>query len=433
VLIRSGLSEYSLPGRPPFVRPLSRRQLLGLAAVGLTAGLTGCSPTPPAAPPPPLEPDELSVNRAVDAARTLRTDTLALAAARPELATLLGRMVSVHEQHLVALGSPIGSAGASASGSASASAGPSATAGPAPTAPQLIKAEIAAARMALRDGEAAAPAFAVLLCRIAAARIVNADLLGVAVGRKPSGVLKPERPAPAASPPAPSPGSSPGSSTPSASGTGASAPASTTGAPTSTDPVETGPADPADLKDPDTPALIALDRLLAGEHAAVFAYPLVIARTTGSRRTLAAALWQAHRTERDELATRLLNAGARPAVAEPAYDVGTLPSSSARAAALAARVESGLAALAADLVATGEAGDGDRVLGADQLVLAARQTAGWTGRPAAFPGLTVPRSTTATPTAWASGTTSPPGTTSPFDTTPPFGTIPPSETTQPAR
>jgi hypothetical protein len=228
---------------------------------------------------------------------------------------------------------------------------------------------LAAARTALRDGEAAAPAFAVLLCWIAAARVVNADLLSIATKRKLPGALQPD--------------------TPETTETTASAtPAAETDSADPNDPSDLEePVDPADLAAPKTPAQIALDRLLAGEHAAVFAYPLIVARSDAGRRALASALWQVHRNERDEFSIQLIKAGIRPSVAEPAYDVGTPPASGAKAAALAGRVESGLAALAADLLAAGTAGDASRVLGADQLVLAARRTASWTGKPVSFPGL----------------------------------------------
>jgi hypothetical protein len=346
---------------------------IGLAGglTGLT-GLTGCTAEQTPAAPQPLEPDELAVNRAVSAAQALRAQAGALAQARPQLATLLGRIAKVHEQHLTALGSPIAAPSTTGSTSESTSA-PSPTASDAAATPTaLIKAELAAARTALRDGEAAAPLFAVLLCRIAAARVVNADLLSTAAGRKLPGALRPE-----SSETGPTP-------TAGASGTDAATP---TGETDPNDPADLGePVDLADLAAPETPAQIALDRLLAGEHAAVFAYPLIVARSDAGRRALASALWQVHRNERDEFSIQLIRAGIRPSVAEPAYDVGTPPASGAKAAALAGRVESGLAALAADLLAAGAAGDANRVLGADQLVLAARRTASWTGKPLSFPG-----------------------------------------------
>jgi hypothetical protein len=144
------------------------------------------------------------------------------------------------------------------------------------------------------------------------------------------------------------------------------------------------PSFPISPSGPQVQATTELNRLLAGEHAAVFAYPLIIARVAGNRRALATALWEAHRQDRDELQVQLVGAGMQPVAAEPAYNVGTAPSNPARAAALAARVERGLAALAADVVAVPRGRD--RNIGADQLVLAARRTAGWTGQPIAFPG-----------------------------------------------
>ncbi len=389
MLMRSGSAGNPLPGRAsqaPFrSRLLSRRRLLALGtALGLTVGLSGCRPETVTAPPS-LEPDELAVNRAVAAARTLRTGALALAGTTPELADLLRRTAAVHEQHLAALGAPITatsptSGAASGSGSA-ADPAPTASPAPTPTPARLIKAELAASQTALRDGEAAAPAFAVLLCRIAAARIIHVDLLSAAIGRPRPGVLQP---APATSSPANS-----SAATPAAADRATTDPADAAGL--------DGPIDPADLTGPTTPAQVALDRLLAGEHATVFAYPLIIARTSGGRRRLAAELWQAHRTERDKLSARLLVEGIKPAVAEPAYDVVTLPTSSRRAAALAGRLERGLAALAANLLAAGSAADDDRILGADQLVLAARRMAGWTGKPTAFPGLVSRATPVATP------------------------------------
>jgi uncharacterized protein DUF4439 len=431
-------------------RAVTRRRLLGASVTLPLLLLAGCRPQPVAAPPP-LEADEVSVNRAVVAAQRLRADALAVAGSKPALATLLHRVAAVHEQHLQALGAPAAPAGGSTSPPATGPI-PSATGAdrtPAtsirkPTSAELIKAETAAARAALRDGLAAAAPFAVLLCRIAAARVINADLLSAAIGEQPPGRLRPAGvptvtaapstgatvhtglPSPAASAPvrgAPRPvPTSPGDRsaldalfdtpdplvrTPTPLSTTAldttaldtttidpTPGARTTPTPHRPNPAATGSKGPADLRDPGTPALIALDRLLAGEHAAVFAYPLIIARTRAEPRDQATALWTAHRNERDQLSVRLLTAGVRSAVAEPAYDVGALPTTAAKAATLAARVEGGLAALATDLLAAGRPADADRTLGADHLVTAARRTARWTATPIAFPGRTSAESST---------------------------------------
>jgi hypothetical protein len=432
----------------------SRRHFLTLSGVaGLSVATAACS-EPPIAAPVPLEPDELSVNRAIEAARALQKAALALAEARPELATLLRQVAATHEEHLVALGSP----SKPATPTPSASSSPSPTASPAapPTAIQLVKAEFGAARTALRDGLAAAPAFAVLFCRIAAARAVNADLVAAAASRPVMGVLEPAPEAittPTTSGSSASSGSSAGSASGSAPATTSAAATTSGGTTTSTgttttsggtvtetgtttsNPATSGPTTtgstpgnsatptPVELEELDEPAgpiEIALDRLLAGEHAAVFAYPLLVARAGSGRRTLASTLWQIHRTDRDDLSRRLISAGVRPTVAEPAYDVGTAPSTAAKTAALAARIENGLAALATDLLAasagnspspTGtptsspgpdDAVNGDLLFGADQLVLSARRAAAWSGRPDAFPGQIV--RTPATPTASPSAT-----------------------------
>jgi hypothetical protein len=360
---------------------ISRRGVLVLIGLSvLVSGLTACNPpavvTPPAAP----SADELSIDRAVAAARQIRGNALRLAGTEPKLASLLNRIAAAQLAQLRALGAePAASASPSASPTASASASADGSVELTPS--ELITAEWAAARAALRDGEAAGPAFAVLLCRIAASRAADVDLLGQALGRSAHGVLTPAKPLDAAT------------ATPSASGSpSTSAPASDVPATDVPSSVPLGTDDPTTQDGAPTPTVTALNRILAGEHAAVFAYPLVVARI-GSRRSLAEALWQEHRNERDRLTLRLLAEDAEPATAAPAYEVGTPPTTPALAAALAAKVERGLAGLASDLIAVAT-GD-DRALGADQLVLAARRAARWTGRPIALPGLTVSASATA--------------------------------------
>ena len=409
---------------------LALSAVLGLFTMG---ALTGCQEQPPAAAPPPLEPDELSIGRAVEAARSLRAQALGLAgtAGTPTAtAALLRRVAAVHEAHLSALGAPVATATArptatrttvptSTSPSTTDTAAPTGTGTttgpptardttpgttspsttnpgtPSPSAGKtaataLAKAEASAARTALRDCLAADGPFAVLLGRIAAARIVNADLINAAGHRKPNGVLKPAA-APTPTPTATGP-------TPTSSAGGAS--------PTATTPDDVAPRT---LRDPDSPSLTALDRFLAGEHAAVFAYPLIVARAADDRRELALTLWQEHRNTRDALAVQLQAAGVQPTVSEPAYAVGRPPTSAAKAAALATRVERGLAALATDLLAAGAAADVYRTQGAAELVLAARRGASWSNRPEAFPGLGSSSATPVpSPTASAAPTTSAP-------------------------
>src|SRR3954470_13302454 len=89
----------SSPARPPFRPGPPRRRVLGLGALLglLTVGaLSGCQDAPAAAPIP-LEADEIAVNRAVTAARSLRSQALALARTDRGLRVLLHRVAAVHE------------------------------------------------------------------------------------------------------------------------------------------------------------------------------------------------------------------------------------------------------------------------------------------------------------------------------------------------
>lgn len=130
--------------------------------------------------------------------------------------------------------------------------------------------------------------------------------------------------------------------------------------------------------------VLAVSAILSGEHAAVFAYGLITARAQPTREGLARQLWAAHRIRRDELTRRLVAAGRSPVPAEPAYDLGQPPTTPAQVAALAARVEDGLAAVALRAV-TGTTGAA-RLEAAGDLILAARRAATWRGTTVALPG-----------------------------------------------
>jgi len=420
---------------------IPRRGVLAAAAglgLLLAGSLSGCSHhrrdvLEPAAP----DADQLAVDRAVASARQLRANALALTA-NPTLAPLLRLITADHEAHLRALGAEPPATGPGAGVATTGSTTPTPTAGRSgPTASlqpgagtpgAVIAAEWAAARTALRDGESTTPVFAVLLCRIAAARASHADLLSHALGRPAPGVLRPAPPTPG---PAPTSSIARGGGSTSAAGS-ATTPATSSGPATnpsgrpatnratnpairsSTSPVTSSATSSSGSRpsgtsieldpDPDSPtspapgsaALTAVNRLLAGQHAAVFVYPVIIARAAKNRTALARSLWQTHLEERNTLTAALIAAGVTPVPADPAYAIGTPPATAAATAALAARVEGALAALAADVIA--DAATTDRDLGADQLVRAARAGAGWTGKPAPFPGLSAQPSTTAATT-----------------------------------
>jgi hypothetical protein len=354
------------------------------ACTGSADGADGTTTTPtPSA-------DELAWSHAVRDARALLTRAGALAATTdddPELVRVLTRIARNHGEHLAALGAPV----------------PTTTATPAPagTPPtraaaddrlglrRLVAAERAAARTALTDVTTASPDPAAVLARIAAARAVHADLLARAGGIEVPGRL-PD--------PARTTVSSPGT------GVTSTAPPATT---PDTDPGATGqPHTPTPLAEPARRALV---ERLRGEHAAVFAYGVVVARIGADRRDEARTLWTAHVRTRDTLSRELTAAGITPPVAAAAYDLGGTPSSRAEAERLAARVESGLAALAAGAVRTTTGPY--RTASARALVEAARRAARWEPAApalpgAAVPGVQAPTTSTSRDTAASTGTSS---------------------------
>jgi hypothetical protein len=322
----------------PRARP-GRRAVLALAAGVPVLAAGGCGALLPGErrTPRPLTPDELAVERAAADALRLRDAAAALAKRKGQPAALLRRLAADHDAHLEALGeAPV---------AGEVTAPPTATPAPPRDARDLRDAEWAAARAALRDAVAADDGLAALLVRIAASRVIHAD--AVAAGRAPA---PPDRLDPAAAPkgtPAPSP-----------------APSRAEG---------TAPEG----------AREALERLLAGEHAAVFAYPAVVARCAPNRRSAADALWKAHVAERDELERLLAESGDAPAAA-PAYDIGEPPADPAAAAELAAGIERRL--LATALAAVPPAAGDERLLAARRAVAAARRAAFWGAAATALPG-----------------------------------------------
>jgi hypothetical protein len=101
----------------------------------------------------------------------------------------------------------------------------------------------------------------------------------------------------------------------------------------------------------------ALQAALRAEHAAVYAYGVVGAKSRGSLQRLARSLWNAHRVQRDVLAARVTAMRAEPEAAATAYTLPVRVTSDRSAAQVAATLED-------DLVTayTGLAGDGDPAL-----------------------------------------------------------------------
>lgn len=98
-------------------------------------------------------------------------------------------------------------------------------------------------------------------------------------------------------------------------------------------------------------AVEALQQVLAGEHAVVWAYGTLGPRLGPSGAGRARRLLDAHEDRRDAVRAQLVGAGVQPVVAEPAYDLPADPVDAVAAAELAGLVEERLAAVYADLVA----------------------------------------------------------------------------------
>ena len=82
-----------------------------------------------------------------------------------------------------------------------------------------------------------------------------------------------------------------------------------------------------------------LGAALAAEHAAVYAYGVLAARTTGRLRVAMTTVYNAHRARRDQLRTMTIAAGGTPAEPKAVYELPATPSSAAQAVELAVLVE----------------------------------------------------------------------------------------------
>nr|WP_269328008.1 ferritin-like domain-containing protein [Kineosporia mesophila] len=359
------------------VPPAGRRAFLALGTLALTSvGLTACSSAgsavgTTAAASTDSGPEAAAVARAVTTVTALRASASALASGtlpngatlriKGSTAKLLTRTAEAHTAQLTDLGSPV-------SGTTSPTPGPTSSGTPdtsgtetAESPSALAKAEWSAARTLLGDAAGLSPAFAGLLYRLAASCAANADLLRSATGGKAFGELTvssieddDEDASPSASATSDEDATTPGTSATSSSST------LTTG--------ESG----------------ALNRLLAGEHAAFYAYPLVVAHIGGDRREVADEIWEVHRQQRDELERLLLAANVDPVQGSAAYSV-TPPTSAGKAAALATTIEQRLAGLAVDVIAVAQ-DDTVTTTAAGVLVDCTRRQAAWTKKPVADPG-----------------------------------------------
>ncbi|HLU72817.1 MAG TPA: ferritin-like domain-containing protein [Nonomuraea sp.] len=111
------------------------------------------------------------------------------------------------------------------------------------------------------------------------------------------------------------------------------------------------PAAPAARAAADPGDVAKLRKALSAEHAAVFAFGLLAARTTGSLRTRLTRAFDAHRDRRDELRRLITARGGQPAEPHASYALPSVPSTGPAASRLAAHVENGLTASYLELVA----------------------------------------------------------------------------------
>nr|WP_063818148.1 ferritin-like domain-containing protein [Herbidospora sakaeratensis] len=131
-------------------------------------------------------------------------------------------------------------------------------------------------------------------------------------------------------------------------------------------------------------ASVALSKALAAEHAAVYAYGVIGAKTSGALRVRATTGFDAHRARRDQLRALMRRRGETPA--EPGtYQLPFEVTTAAQAARLAAYVEERVCAAYVELSA-------DTDPGLRRLAVLATQEAavrgfGWQPQITAFPGM----------------------------------------------
>lgn len=133
----------------------------------------------------------------------------------------------------------------------------------------------------------------------------------------------------------------------------------------------------------------ALQRTLAGEHAAVFVFGALGGRASGfdapALRAAIDAAYGAHLERRDQLRAMITTAGGRPVAAEPAYRLPRRLDTSNQVAAEALRVQQACVTTYAALVAAGDRAE--RRWALDAMTRTALTEADFGGRPQALPGL----------------------------------------------
>jgi uncharacterized protein DUF4439 len=132
----------------------------------------------------------------------------------------------------------------------------------------------------------------------------------------------------------------------------------------------------------------ALQTALAGEHAALYVYGALGARTSESATPLLfqriSEAYAAHRAWRDLLTSRLVDEGAEPTPAAPAYELPDTPPTPAGVELAAAGVEGRCAETYSYVVANTSGADRSWAIGA--LTRAATRMVGFGAAPQPLPG-----------------------------------------------
>ncbi|WP_262379890.1 ferritin-like domain-containing protein [Nonomuraea sp. PA05] len=145
-----------------------------------------------------------------------------------------------------------------------------------------------------------------------------------------------------------------------------------------------------------------LRKALAAEHAAVFAYGLLAARTSGEVRRRMSAAYDAHRAQRDRLRTLITTRGGRPAEPDASYALPFFPSDAKLAVKLAVQLENGVAAAYLELVSARDVKVREHAAAVMQQAVT-RAYSFKPDPPAAFPGMPVAASPPASPSAGSAG------------------------------
>jgi Domain of unknown function (DUF4439) len=136
-----------------------------------------------------------------------------------------------------------------------------------------------------------------------------------------------------------------------------------------------------------SPAIVALQKALAAEQAAIYGYGVVGARLPQGSAEQAAATtdWVAHMRASDRLSALITDRGATPIPAAVAYELPGPVQNAAAAKALAAMLEDRVAEAYLAVVAL--PATSLRGFGAEQVRAAALRAQAWRGSVEAFPGL----------------------------------------------